>query len=681
MFLSFSITGASVRPFMHLLQTVCKQGEGIFFEPHQDVLQLRAVNSTRSTHMLVSIAACHLEGYHYIHGNSAANSSGQEGSPTSETNPSRHNDINGSGESFLLLPTKALTVTVLRQSQGLCAVHVHYDATSASDMAACDALQWECVLSCGTTKKFGLPLAEGRPERAFFAPERFGFDACAAAWLWGALLAWFPASRPRVVMQPLKSRLELWVVDNGEADIMEGAQPPLDGGKSGGAETKVVASQDHFLFMQQYEPHDGEPHRGSATASREKSGVDEACGAAGASEVLLPGKIIEMKPFKQVCLLADQLGMMIRVRTGVEGLPVFVEAITVQAAQQAAALAIKTATKDAAASAVSVFSGNGVAAMPQNMFGRHPVPVENSFQVTFSMYIAAFDVPQRVLDGGEGFTATNRHSTNSVTTVTGEDRGVGTASEMHEVGAPVASTYVAPLSPDAAPALAGAPQALPTITASATAGPAVILEGATNGADPAKNNVCSPPGVLVSASLNQGPSGLFDGPSQVDASPSHSNGRTLFSPGGEIVVRATPDAPTAAEGRASTPRRGGKRCRGGETVDGKSPQQSIVSCTAGVTTAMSVAQSASFVAPTNVSSSDRTQAGLQQREEELMLSGSAKPPVETRFPLDFNAFMQEIAEEAKEDEEPSEEDEDLQRFLESCMSLFVRPETPATQPQ
>ncbi|RNF15101.1 uncharacterized protein Tco025E_05703 [Trypanosoma conorhini] len=693
MFLSFSVEEDSVRPFMHLLHTVSKQGEGVFFEPHRDMLQLRVVNSTRSTHMLVTIAACHLKGYRYIHRSAAADSSGQPGSAPAGTSSSLHDE---DGEFYLLLPTKALTMTVLRQSQGLGKMHVRYDPNSASVMAACDTLQWECVLSCGTTKSFALPLAEGRPERAFFAPERFLFDACGEAWLWGALLGWFPASRPRVVVQPLKSRLELWVVDNGEADATEGAHPPLDGSKSGGAETKVVASQEHFRFMQLHAPQDDEPHGEWTTSSRENGAVAEArASATGSNGVLLPGKIIELKPFKQVCMLAHQLGLMIRVRTGGEGLPVFVEAITAQAASLAAKTAATdattTTTAAAAAAAVPVFSGNGVAVLQQNTFGKHLPPADNAFQVTFSMYLAAFDVPQRAMDGGEGLTATSRRSINSVTTVAGEDRGVAAAGGTHEAEAPVAATCFAPLSAGAAPPSGSPQQTLPTMTATTAPGPDRRPTCAANGTERVKHGAPSPPGVLVPASLGRGSSGLLDGPSQVNATPSRGGERALPSAGGEVVVGATPDAPadavaaaSVAGGGAVTPRRGGKRPRGGETVDGASPQQTIVSCTAVAPTATLAAQSASFVAPTNVSSSDRTQAGVQQREEGPTLSDSARPSMGTRLPLDFNAFMQEIAEEAKEEEEeeePSEEDEDLQRFLDSCISLFVQPSTQTAQSQ
>ncbi|PWV01745.1 putative DNA repair protein Rad9 [Trypanosoma cruzi] len=666
MFLSFSVTGASVRPFMHLLQTVAKQGEGLFFEPHRDSLQLRVVNSTRSTHMLVGIAARYLEGYRSIHGNSVTNSCEKSGGATSETNLPRHEDDRD--EFFLMLPTKALLATVLRQSQGLCSVHVRYNATSASDMVSCDTLQWECVMSGGIIKKFLLPLAEGRPERAFFSPDRFSFDACAAAWVWGALLGWFPASRPRVVVQPLESRLELWVVDSDEPNVMQGAHPPLESGKGGGAETKVVASQEHFLFMRQHEP------RGEGTAvSNETSEVGDARAAPRSRGLSLPGKIVEVKPFKQVCLLADQLGMMIRVRTGVEGLPVFVEAITVQDAQQAAAAVAAATVKDA----VAAESSN--AAVQQNVFGRHSLPSENSFRVTFSMYIAAFDVPQRALDSGEGFTASSRRSTNSATTVTGEERGVVTASSLQEVNAPLVSASAAPPSSDGVP-LSGIAQRTPfKIAENMATGQVIRPTGVTNEKNPVLNSVCSPQRVLVPASPTQVPSCALDGPSLVGATPLRSGGR-ISSPsnGEEMVVRATPEV-----GGIVTPHRGDKRPRGGESVDGRFPQESVVGCTAGTTdtTAMSFAPTASFVAPTNLSPNDRRQAGEQQGREGPIPSVSARPSLETRFPLDFNAFMQEIAEEAKEDPEESEEDEDLQRFLESCVSLLVLPVTPATQPK
>ncbi|KAF8277990.1 putative DNA repair protein Rad9 [Trypanosoma cruzi] len=666
MFLSFSVSGTSVRPFMHLLQTVAKQGEGLFFEPHRDSLQLRVVNSTRSTHMLVGIAACYLEGYRSIHGNSATNSCEKSGGATSETNPPRHEDDRD--EFFLMLPTKALIATVLRQSQGLCSVHVRYNATSASDMVSCDTLQWECVMSGGIIKKFLLPLAEGRPERAFFSPDRFSFDACAAAWVWGALLGWFPASRPRVVVQPLESRLELWVVDSDEPNFMQGAHPPLESGKGGGAETKVVASQEHFLFMRQHEP------RGEGTAvSNETSEVGDARAAPRSRGLSLPGKIVEVKPFKQVCLLADQLGMMIRVRTGVEGLPVFVEAITVQDAQQAAAAVAATTVKDA----VAAESSN--AAVQQNVFGRNSLPSENSFRVTFSMYIAAFDVPQRALDSGEGFTASSRRSTNSATTVTGEERGVVTASSLQEVNAPLVSASAAPPSSDGMP-LSGIAQQTPfKIAENMATGQVIRPTGVPNEKNPIANSVCSLQRVLVPASPTQFPSCALDGPSLVGATPLRSGGRISSSSNGEeMVVRATPEV-----GGIATPHRDGKRPRGGESVDGRFPQESVVGCTADTTdtTAMSFAPTVSFVAPTNLSPNDRGQAGEQQGREGPIPSVSARRSLETRFPLDFNAFMQEIAEEAKEDPEESEEDEDLQRFLESCVSLLVLPVTPATQPK
>ncbi|KEG08123.1 hypothetical protein DQ04_07961020 [Trypanosoma grayi] len=644
MFLSFSVTGVFLRPFVQLLQTASKQGEGLFFEPHDDVLQLRAVNSSRSTHLLVSIATCHLEAYRFCttaDSNEANRSTPPQGAPSC-------GDDEGD-EFYLLLPTKALLATVLRQTQGLCAMHIRYNGAATSDMMVGDTLHWECVMSCGTVKTFALFLAEGRPERAYVSPDFYSFDACAAAKVWGALLGWFPASTPRVVVQPLASRLEMWVVDDAED-----GDAPLETGKAGGADTKVVASQEHFLFMhyQQQQQQDGEHVRLSATSLE---GGEARNTARSQGVLLLPGKSIEVKPFKQVCLLADQLGMMIRVRTGGEGVHLFVEAITTQEAMQTAA-----------AVSSSVFTADNAAAAPQTLFQRHAALSETALRVKFSMYIAAFDVPHRALGSGEGLRTSGRRSITS--TVTAVAEGYGTAPMSSDIAVSSAKVHQSALTTRGTPTELLMPSTHPTglPIASASSAPAPVV-----------GSVTTPPRVLAAASLTQFPGRLSGDVSVVNASPMSAS---LGGGGSVVMVAATPEA--GGSGVTVAQHSGHKRSREGGDGEGQSPLQwdGDYIATAN-TTHTHVGDSPSFVAATNASMCEHT-SPREKLQQQKSMDGEL-PSQSTPYPLDFNAFMRELAEEAREgkEEDEDDDDDDLQRFLESCASMLVVPATPSTHPE
>ncbi|ORC88167.1 uncharacterized protein TM35_000182240 [Trypanosoma theileri] len=744
MFLSFSVTGVFLRPFVQLLQTAAKQGDGLFFEPHNDVLLLRAVNSSRSTHFLVTIAASHLEAYrckrnsgHHTHDNNNNNSSSSSNNNNKHNNnnnnddesPNRrdsttdidHTDLtdvqgNDKTEFHLLLPTKALMATVLRQAQGLSAIHLHYDGTTQCDEMGesnCDTLQWECVMSCGIVKKFALPLAEGQPERAFVPPDRFIFDACAAAREWGALLGCFPQSTPRVVLQPLPSGLKLWVLADADINNGNGAQPSLDAHKNGAAETMVVASHEHFLFVQMHSQQQQQQQgEGQQLQDGEKNMIVR-------RTMLLPGKIIEVRPFKQVCMLADQLGMMIRVRSGEEGLPLFLEAITTDEARQAtsnAAIHSSAFTTDNNNNNNHNHNYNTTVA-PQALFHKHSIPVEQPFQVTFSMYIAAFDVPQSALENSEHHRTSGRRSTNSTAITSAEDAVVmGVSSENlcsdpsittcgeavmpSENVLPTATKTVETSSVTArdlltALTMPSANQHPPhtNINMNTVSSSTTTTTTTTMGElDYAAGSASSPPHVLVAASPTQGRSEYTNEPSMVNAStttPIHENCRLSSSSSvGAIVMKGTPEG-----GGIITQRSHSKRSREGREDVSASPLHQHISPSVHTThttintTTGNVGKSPSFVAATNTSSCAPLQNQQKQQQQQQQwpqlssLNGVAESPINARHPLDFNAFMREIAEEANEEMYDDEEDEDLQRFLESCASMLVLPATPSTQPE
>ncbi|KAH8620796.1 hypothetical protein ERJ75_000027700 [Trypanosoma vivax] len=204
-------------------------------------------------------------------------------------------------------------------------------------------------MTSGVVKRFVLPLLDAQPERAHVAQERYSFDACASAKTWGAFLRCLPSTASHIIVQPFDTQLEFLAANHTE----------------GAANSKVIAQRGDLLFV----------HRKQLQAL---GGCSLAPATVGPP---LPGKVIEAKPFKQMCLLADQLSLMIRVRSGAEDVPLFIMAVTREEAQRAATCNAPAFAKGAMAS--GALPNRGVVS------GEKPYPVQ------FAMYMAATDVKPR----------------------------------------------------------------------------------------------------------------------------------------------------------------------------------------------------------------------------------------------------------------------------------------------
>ncbi|CCD17015.1 unnamed protein product, partial [Trypanosoma congolense IL3000] len=361
MFLTFTIMGDFLRPFLQLLQTTARQGEVIYFEPLEGVLRLRSVSASRTVYLLATVATEHMNGYRYSGKSSAAAGVTLDGVDEARGETSRGGaDV----ECHLPILGKALLSTVLRQGQQLRSLSVHYTDEDC-DVGTGDTMRWECIVGDGTVKTFLLQLLDKMPERILISPDAYTFDACAPAKIWGSFLRHLPSS-PYVIIQPRRQHLELLVIN-----FSKGAEQEPD--------STIVVWPSDLLFMHQ-----------KSTAN---SSID--------SDVPLPGKVIDAKPFKQVCMLADQLGMMIRVRSGVEKLPLFVETITAQE------------VGEVAAGRASAFLSDG----PEGSLSDGPVsrlmPLFSPFRVRFSMYISANDIALPEVFGPNNLATASRRSTNS----------------------------------------------------------------------------------------------------------------------------------------------------------------------------------------------------------------------------------------------------------------------------
>lgn len=337
MSLTFTIPTGFLRPFFSMLTCACKIGDAIFFVPYDNILELRCLHPNHSAHLLMSVDTRHLEGYRY--------------------QPSASVDAGGGGEHkasedlSICILSQTLQCTVLHQSYtALRSVHVSFGNNSINPRrnhcenppgeqhstagAAPDRLRFDCFLSKGIVTSYHLHLCEGTLTRVATDPKRYHFGLRGDAKVMGGLLSFLPTTAPRCMIVPLEGRLELRWVEEGDHDSSGSGRRPSavsvgDGllGGEGNATSVVSAYPPNFTAFRYY----------TTVTDTETANVDgydrtpdqplgpvvgHATSLKAVAHYPLPSKVVDVKPFKRISMLSGQLGLPVEMEVGDEGCPV-----------------------------------------------------------------------------------------------------------------------------------------------------------------------------------------------------------------------------------------------------------------------------------------------------------------------------------------------------------------------
>lgn len=619
MLLKFTAAGDFLRPFINLLQATTKQGVVLFFQPLDNVLVLRTVGPNSTLYLVASVGTEHFHEYCYDKGDATADSFAVDG--VLEAGKDSSAEVNNM-EHHVPVLSRALLATVLRQPQGLHLISVQYSSRDGDGISK-DVMQWECVCGDGIVKVFMLPLVREKLERAYVNPERYVFDACASAKTWGHFLRHLPGSQ-FIVVQPHDTHLELLVMNCSEAAGHE-------------VDSKVLVRQGDLLFMRRI-------HRAT-------EGNDD-----GYS--LLPGKYAELKPLKHICLLADQLGMMIRLRSAMGGVPLFVETLTMQEAQSLKAGGAPTVSMDTVIDTTA-----------PDLYNRGMAPISSSLRIRYAVYIPAIDIWPSSADSFDAPTDGGRRSVASTATSHRDSR------DLTNIASPRGSV--------------GLPQADPCLGCAET--PVASATTAVNGVTSAPlptglhfgTNQVGPGGGLNPQTLaSPTPAPLTSGYS-VGSPAISAQSAPLYDPppsgvvidGNMMMVRSTFQIGNSVGSEHTNY----KRSRDNVTSERSSALPFSLServpCTDNFGPQPIEQRGHESTTWSTLTPEKRSSSQLNHDEQsKLPPMGSRQLPLDARYPLDFNAYVQELDEGRCEDD-LDEDDEDLQRFLDSCASVLVVPQT------
>ena len=260
----FHIEASSTsRTFLQLIGCCCRFCDGLYIEPQTSGLGLRAVNSSKSTHLLLQI-------------------------PRKVFDVFEWRDDHENGEFHIL--SKALLAGAIRSCGTLVRVVMHYDSAQ-------NANELRVVLETvhGLRKNYSLYLNCGASEKAHVSGEDFGAELVGDPRMWNSILSSIPTSVPKVALYPGPHRF-----------VLRGTNParPNDEAKLG-----TMLSVDPRQFLQyRYAPH---PIAVTPTPSHAAA---------------LGGKIVEGKPIRMFCNFVDQLQMLLRMSFDGHSVPVMLDA-------------------------------------------------------------------------------------------------------------------------------------------------------------------------------------------------------------------------------------------------------------------------------------------------------------------------------------------------------------------
>ena len=469
MSLEFTVSGGNIRTFLSVLLCVSKIGDVVFFIALKDGIELSAVTSTRNGHIAVCIDERCFDHFHFTPPTPASHPSSS--AEKSETRSAENEEAHASGELSLCVLAKTLTATLLRQhnNANLQRIEFSYDTSVAhppkqsSDdnnnntadgranefdekRSDADMVRWTCHYTRNITKTFLLRLAEGAPTSVCTDAARYHFEVCGDARTYGSLLASLPSSTSQCGLTLLESGgLELRSISSTQQQQQQQQQSrasspltmrrkaalssaaaaagaaALSADGSAAVVTAFAKSFHLFHFFdvvcapadssttqppQQQQEHPSETGPDKA--------VVEARHIVMQPFVHLPGKVFDVKPFKQAAWLAEQLGVCLCLRCGEAGMPLVFSSITPEEVQERKAVDNGIATADTTTGTMTrhdqrdIVSGRGrgtaynnegnagFGGVPPSSFHRSARSTAEAVAVpayiSFTVHVAALDV-------------------------------------------------------------------------------------------------------------------------------------------------------------------------------------------------------------------------------------------------------------------------------------------------
>jgi hypothetical protein len=259
-----------VRPWLQLLGHACKMCDSLHFEPYTSTLALRAVNRTKSTHLLIVLNPVLITAYEW----------------------------NGAEGTTYTVESKALLHSVLRQCNAVGRfVLTHSTASDADD---CELLL-ATENGRGIRRRFALHLDDIPSAKAHLDDDQYGFECLCDAKTWLAFLSSFPPHCSRIQLVPMAQRLSVKFVSDGMSSTAGG----------GSAESSAAASIESRAF--QYFRFRS---ANASQVSTKSSGPNPVC-----------GKNVEVRALRSFCIFLDQTQLQVRIRMGGIGVPLLLEGI------------------------------------------------------------------------------------------------------------------------------------------------------------------------------------------------------------------------------------------------------------------------------------------------------------------------------------------------------------------
>ncbi|KPI82885.1 hypothetical protein ABL78_8099 [Leptomonas seymouri] len=341
--------------------------------------------------------------------------------------------------------------------------------TDFDERSDADMVRWKCTYARSITKTFLLRLAEGVPTSVCADAARYHFEVCGEARTYGSLLASLPSGTVQCGLTLLESGgLELRSVSNAQqqptASSARGkAASSMAAPSADGSATVVTAFAKAFHVFRFFdvvrasvadapspdrvhaaavsEPQQQAHHRGAddldassgpsavlptpspntQQPQQQQSDVESrnvasnAAAAAAAGQpipkpfVQLPGKVFDVKPFKQAAWLAEQLGVQLRLRCGEAGMPLILGSITPEevqliAGETAAGQLQRNSGRGHMQTSNSnddIAYGSGVASPPTfNRLVRSAADTAVPACISFTVHVAALDMASSVTGAG-----------------------------------------------------------------------------------------------------------------------------------------------------------------------------------------------------------------------------------------------------------------------------------------
>ncbi|KPA75105.1 hypothetical protein ABB37_08776 [Leptomonas pyrrhocoris] len=389
--------------------------------------------------------------------------------------------------------------------------------------------------------------------------------------------------------------------------------------------------------------------------------------------VQLPGKVFDVKPFKLAALLAEQLGVQLRLRCGEAGMPLILTSITPEELQEL--IAADSATGQASRSTGTgpmrgsnrhdseVAYRSGVVAAPALHRSARPTAV--SACISFVMHVAALDMASAVTDAGA---ATEGGQSTSIATATSSTVNTPRASAHHP--------SLPPFSPIAATAAAqrhsggGGGEEKNLDIHRGRAGADGVNSFLPPSFSPSTSALASATRSSTHFALGGGGGDLASVASSVVQPSPQEDERQPFTSSDHVSSSCTPSHVEASFASAALSplhfgRTGESLPEGEDEVKGgldATPRPSVAS-TSDVVMVMTGEDT-----PENHGSSG---SGNQHHPTAAVANTAAS--LNSLYPLDFEAFARSYAtQNGADDEEEDAQDAELREFLASCVASMSR---------